>query len=253
MEIFVFNWWRMNHQPSTHKGLRLFGFCVVSWYDFREPPIERCMGPKSGVAQIISGIQKLWQNWRWADGFRVEYFPGFNTLQLSDEVKSLLLKLQRLEWLKSSPEYRNFDRIDGEPMDFEWNSTRCSSVTKSKVYCWNYKDWSGSNHLRNTETLTELTVSRWISSGIFSRIQHVAAQGRSQKFIVEIRRYTREFHRKNRIHVDFQRHFLWIKRDRRRMHVECQTRFSICKEIWKRTVVIHWSWFSKEKVLYQWR
>ena len=28
---------------------------------------------------------------------------------------------QRLGWLKSSSEYRNFDRIDGEPMEFEWN------------------------------------------------------------------------------------------------------------------------------------
>ena len=27
----------------------------------------------------------------------------------------------RLGWLKISPEYRNFDRIDGEPMDFDWN------------------------------------------------------------------------------------------------------------------------------------
>ena len=27
----------------------------------------------------------------------------------------------RLGWFKSSPEYKNFDRIDGEPMDFEWN------------------------------------------------------------------------------------------------------------------------------------
>ena len=28
---------------------------------------------------------------------------------------------QRLAWFKSSPEYRNLDRIDGEPMEFEWN------------------------------------------------------------------------------------------------------------------------------------
>ena len=28
---------------------------------------------------------------------------------------------QRLGWLKSSLKYRNFDRIDGEPMEFEWN------------------------------------------------------------------------------------------------------------------------------------
>ena len=27
----------------------------------------------------------------------------------------------RLGWFKSSPEYRNFDSIDGEPMEFEWN------------------------------------------------------------------------------------------------------------------------------------
>ena len=29
---------------------------------------------------------------------------------------------QRLGWLKSSSKYRNFDRIDGEPMEFEWNT-----------------------------------------------------------------------------------------------------------------------------------
>ena len=28
---------------------------------------------------------------------------------------------QRLGWNKSSQVYRNFDRIDGEPMEFEWN------------------------------------------------------------------------------------------------------------------------------------
>ena len=28
---------------------------------------------------------------------------------------------QRLGWLKSSQNYRHFDRIDGEPMEFEWN------------------------------------------------------------------------------------------------------------------------------------
>ena len=28
---------------------------------------------------------------------------------------------QSLGWFKSSPEYSNFDRIDGEPTDFEWN------------------------------------------------------------------------------------------------------------------------------------
>ena len=49
------------------------------------------------------------------------------------------------------------------------------------------KDWDGSNHPRFTETLAESTVSQWNSSGIFSRIQYVAAQRRSQTFTVEIR------------------------------------------------------------------
>ena len=28
---------------------------------------------------------------------------------------------ERLAWFKSSQEYRNLDRIDGEPIEFEWN------------------------------------------------------------------------------------------------------------------------------------
>ena len=42
---------------------------------------------------------------------------------------------ERLEWFKSSSEYR----IDGEPMEFEWNisqdSPQCSSAKKFKSYC----------------------------------------------------------------------------------------------------------------------
>ena len=40
--------------------------------------------------------------------------------------------------------------------------------------------------------------------------------------------------------------FLWIKRQSQSMHVKCQSGFSRCKEIWKRTMVIHWSWFWKK-------
>ena len=46
---------------------------------------------------------------------------------------------ERLAWFKSSQEYRNLDRIDGEPIEFEWNisqdSPHCSSATKFKIYC----------------------------------------------------------------------------------------------------------------------
>ena len=51
------------------------------------------MGAKIRMDHIFSKLQKLWQNRWWAEGIRVEYFPGFNTLPLSEEVKSLLLKL----------------------------------------------------------------------------------------------------------------------------------------------------------------
>ena len=108
------------------------------------------MGAKISMDKIFSKLQKLWQNRRWADGIRVEYFP---------------------------------------------------------------------------------------------RIQYVAAQWRSQKFTVQIRRNTRKFHRKNFVHVDVQRHFLWNKRQWRRMSGKCSTRIYVSKKIWKRTMVIHWSWF----------
>ena len=46
---------------------------------------------------------------------------------------------QRLGWFKSSPVYRNFDRIDGEPMEFEWsifpgfNTLQLSEEVKSSL------------------------------------------------------------------------------------------------------------------------
>ena len=44
----------------------------------------------------------------------------------------------RLAWFNSSPEYRDLDRIDGEPMEVERNisqdSKRCSSATKSRSF-----------------------------------------------------------------------------------------------------------------------
>ena len=92
-----------------------------------------------------------------------------------------------------------------------------------------------------------------IRVGYFPRIQYVAAQSRSSRVTVEIRWDSRNFHRKNHIYVDVQRHLMGIKRQWTRMPGEWQTRFSVRKKIWKRTMVIYWSWFWKEVVLYQWR
>ena len=41
--------------------------------------------------------------------------------KMNENPRSNIAWEQRLEWFKSSPEYRTLNRIDGEPMEFEWN------------------------------------------------------------------------------------------------------------------------------------
>ena len=73
---------------------------------------------------------------------------------------------------------------------------------------------------QNTEPWTDLMVCQWISSGIFPRIQYVAAQSRGQRFTVEIERNTRDIYRTDHLHVDVQRHFMEISRDNQK---ECES------------------------------
>ena len=101
-------------------------------------------------------------------------------------------------WFKSSSVYRSFDRIDGEPMEFEWNI------------------FPGFKTLQLSEEVKRLLF----------RLDE-----------------TREFHRKNPIYVDVQRHLRWNKRQRNRMSGKCQIRISVREKIWERTAVVYWSWF----------
>ena len=41
--------------------------------------------------------------------------------KMNENPRSNMAWEQRLVWFKSSPEYRTLDRIDGEPMEFEWH------------------------------------------------------------------------------------------------------------------------------------
>ena len=41
--------------------------------------------------------------------------------KMNENPESNIAWEDRLTWFKSSPEYRALDRIDGEPMEFEWN------------------------------------------------------------------------------------------------------------------------------------
>ena len=85
----------------------------------------------------ISGVETIgWENLSWKylsliDDERVINLQRTKVYVFSDSVLCLGKNFenpqsndaweQRLGWLKSSQNYRNFDRIDGEPMEFEWN------------------------------------------------------------------------------------------------------------------------------------
>ena len=80
-------------QSLACRGLRIFRFCVLSWKDEPEPTIKYCFGRKIELVQEFITIQNFGHNlWR-ADGIRVEYFPGFTTLQLCHKVEELLSRL----------------------------------------------------------------------------------------------------------------------------------------------------------------
>ena len=109
----------------------------------------------------------------------------------------------RLGWFKSSPVYSNFDRIDGEPMKFEWNI------------------FPGFNTLQLSQEVKHL--------------------------LLRLDETPENFTGRIIFYVDVQRHFLWIKRQWKRMRVKCSTRFSICKEIRSRTMVISSTNYVKKK------
>ena len=85
----------------------------------------------------ISGVETIgWENYSWKylsliGDERVINLQRTKVYVFSDSVLCLGKIYENhqsnsawediLGWFKSSPEYRNFDRIDGEPMEFEWN------------------------------------------------------------------------------------------------------------------------------------
>ena len=100
--------------------------------------------------------------------------------------------------------YRNFDRIDGEPMEFEWNIfTGFTTLQLSQQF--------RSLLLTLNETLENFT------GRIFQ--------------------------------VDVHRHLMWSRDKEKRMRVKCSIRFSMCKKIWSRRMVI----FSVLMAFYQCR
>ena len=148
MESAVFM--RKNYQINCHSIVNTADLTLKQMFDISTKLVSE--------QDEISGMETIgWANHSW------KYLPligdeRINNLQrtkvyvFSDSVLCLGKIFEnpesndaweeRLGWIKSSQNYRNFDRMDGEPMEFEWNifqdSTPCSSVKKSKVYC---TDW----------------------------------------------------------------------------------------------------------------
>ena len=67
----------------------------MPWQDEREPTIKYCLGRQVDVVPKCITIRSFGHNWRWANGFRVEYFPGFITLQLCYKVQEFLSKMSK--------------------------------------------------------------------------------------------------------------------------------------------------------------
>ena len=93
MEVFVFDWWWTSHQSSAHKGLRLFRFCIVSGVRYTRTLAQTQHGKTDWDGSKVHRNTETWTELT-ASQWNFEWiiFPGFNTLQLSQELKSLLLR-----------------------------------------------------------------------------------------------------------------------------------------------------------------
>ena len=99
-------------------------------------------------------------------------------------------------------------------------------------------DWRGSKFTR----IQRFGQNWWWANGTrvehFPKIHHFATQPQTPRAVVMIDRNTREFDKKDHLHVYVQRHLMRVKRQQDGMRVKCSTRFSLCKEIRSKTMII---------------
>ena len=78
---------------SHAKVYVFFRFSVMSWKNQSEPNIKYCLGATVGIFQRSITTQNFGHNRQGTDGIRVEYFPGFTTLQLINKVHEFMTKM----------------------------------------------------------------------------------------------------------------------------------------------------------------
>ena len=72
-----------------------------------------------------------------------------------------------------------------------------------------------------------------------------------QELLLRLSVTPEKIYRTDHLHVDVQRHLMWIKGQQERMRVKCSTRFSLCKKIRSMTMVIPRAWIREKVVFYQ--
>ena len=91
----------------TEQSHEIFGVNTISWKDSSWKYL-----PLVGDESVISLLHT-----------KVNVFPDSVSClgKMNENTQSNIAWEDRLMWFKSSPEYRALDKMDGKPMEFEWN------------------------------------------------------------------------------------------------------------------------------------
>ena len=126
MEISVVNWWRKHHESSTSEGLRLFGFCVVSWKDPSESGIQRNLEEKDRMDHTFSKLQRLTES--------VESRLNSSGLSSQDSQRCSSAVKSQIYWA----DYEKHQKLSREGFYLCWCSTTFlveRKTMKKKVWC----------------------------------------------------------------------------------------------------------------------
>ena len=91
METFIFDWCRRSRQSLARKGLRIFRFCVC-FGKMSENPLSILVWWTSWCGSKVHHNTEFCTQMMVSHGIRVEYFPGFTTLQLCYKVQEFMSK-----------------------------------------------------------------------------------------------------------------------------------------------------------------
>ena len=125
MDTAIFGQWWRSHQSLAREGSCIFRFGVMSRKGESEPSIKCCFGRTVELIQRFTTIQNFGHNWRWVDEIRVEYFPGFTTLQLCNKVQEFMSQMGDPSEIKGRIIFMSmFNDIScgSEDNEREWNA-----------------------------------------------------------------------------------------------------------------------------------